>query len=289
MKDVMEWLVSLEILAINIYKTAMNLFKMDMFFCSFLHKMIEDITWRKQIWEELIGCSSLQQLDLGRLNSMKRVEVLLLKCRNKISDKTLCREDVLQCVMDVEFLGWRPLLENINRLFLEEGKDCARIVAKIQWNGKVIRRFVESLPDYHTHKDQLERLPDECLDRILVVDDEPMMLNLLRVMFGRKMFVETAMNGKIALNVIQRVYFDVVVCDIGMPEMNGIELCSLLMERWPGIEKRFLFFSGAITQQNLQFMKEKGIRYLSKPAEPMDIEKKVQDILNMQIAKELAI
>lgn len=63
--------------------------------------------------------------------------------------------------------------------------------------------------------------------RILVVDDEPFILNLnVRILNKLGYYnIQTACNGEVALSILQKVKatFDLILCDINMPIMNGIE------------------------------------------------------------------
>jgi CheY-like chemotaxis protein len=68
--------------------------------------------------------------------------------------------------------------------------------------------------------------------RILVVDDEPDTLNLLEALFTRWGFeVSTARNGAEALTCCEQARPDVVLTDLAMPEMDGVELCRRLKAR----------------------------------------------------------
>jgi len=68
---------------------------------------------------------------------------------------------------------------------------------------------------------------------ILVIDDEETILDLLRGILTREgSRVETARDGKAALEKIAgKEYFDVIICDVKMPSMNGSELYNLLREQ----------------------------------------------------------
>ena len=65
--------------------------------------------------------------------------------------------------------------------------------------------------------------------KILIVDDELDMLQLLKRSLGQdlKCRVVTASSGKNALELISHQAFDLVLADIKMPEMNGLELLEL--------------------------------------------------------------
>src|SRR5512145_1886024 len=60
--------------------------------------------------------------------------------------------------------------------------------------------------------------------RLLIVDDEPLILEVLSEHFKAHYDVETALNGADALGAIVRARPDVVMLDINMPRMNGVEV-----------------------------------------------------------------
>ena len=60
--------------------------------------------------------------------------------------------------------------------------------------------------------------------RLLIVDDEPLILEVLTEHFKSDYEVETALNGADALGAILRERPDVVMLDINMPRMNGVEV-----------------------------------------------------------------
>ncbi len=71
--------------------------------------------------------------------------------------------------------------------------------------------------------------------RILVVDDEPFVCDAVKMMLtfdGH--VVETASNGKDALEMFAKVKFDLVITDFAMPNMKGDELAATIKARAPG-------------------------------------------------------
>jgi two-component system response regulator MprA len=60
--------------------------------------------------------------------------------------------------------------------------------------------------------------------RILIVDDEPLITEVLSEHFKGEYDVETALNGTDALTAILRQRPDIVLLDINMPRMNGVEV-----------------------------------------------------------------
>jgi DNA-binding response OmpR family regulator len=68
-------------------------------------------------------------------------------------------------------------------------------------------------------------------ERILVVDDEPRILRLVRSNLEKQGYqVTTASDGELALNQAELNEFDVVILDIGLPRVDGYEVCRRLRE-----------------------------------------------------------
>ena len=67
--------------------------------------------------------------------------------------------------------------------------------------------------------------------RVLVVDDEPNILAAVRpLLAGHGYEAVTAMSGRAALDAVQREPPDVIVLDLGLPDMDGVEVCRLIRE-----------------------------------------------------------
>jgi CheY-like chemotaxis protein len=89
-----------------------------------------------------------------------------------------------------------------------------------------------------------EECPRSC--RVLVVDDDPAVLRSLQRAL-RKQDVMTACNGREALEILRDdPAFDVILCDLMMPEITGMEVYERLRELGGGLERRMVFLSGAI-------------------------------------------
>ncbi|UCE67175.1 MAG: response regulator [Candidatus Zixiibacteriota bacterium] len=103
--------------------------------------------------------------------------------------------------------------------------------------------------------------------RILIVDDEIEMVDMLFNLLKNEGYrVDTARNGKLALEKLQIRNYDVIICDVKMPVMNGIQFYEILKERKPGLAKKIVFISGDIINiDTIKFLKTCGCMYLGKP------------------------
>jgi len=74
---------------------------------------------------------------------------------------------------------------------------------------------------------------------ILIVDDHQMFIDGLRSLLRKQntfVVVAEALNGKEALVIIENNKIDIILCDISMPEMDGIELTKIVKEKFPEIK-----------------------------------------------------
>jgi len=105
--------------------------------------------------------------------------------------------------------------------------------------------------------------------RVLFVDDEPRILDGLKRML-RHMRDEWEMSfvesGEAALKVLESARFDVVVSDMRMPGMDGAELLTRVMERYPQIVR--IVLSGHADKEMILKTVRPAHQYLSKPCDP---------------------
>jgi CheY-like chemotaxis protein len=60
--------------------------------------------------------------------------------------------------------------------------------------------------------------------------------------------------------------FDVVLCDLQMPEMSGSELYETVRQRWPELAQRFIFITGgACSPEARRFLESPGVSCIHKP------------------------
>jgi len=102
--------------------------------------------------------------------------------------------------------------------------------------------------------------------RVLIVDDEPFIRETLAVLLSSHHDVTTADGGPSALVELGTGKIDVVLCDVMMPGMNGVELYRRTAAEHAGLERRFVFVTGgAFAPDLVAFLGEAGNPCLAKP------------------------
>jgi DNA-binding NtrC family response regulator len=128
---------------------------------------------------------------------------------------------------------------------------------------------------------------DEVREQIvLVVDDEHLVADTLGVIFERAGFCTlTAYDAAGALEIAAAIAPDILVSDVDMPGMNGVELAMTLLERLP--ECRVLLFSGHATFADLSVARAAGHDFplLPKPVHPAVMLENVSSCLGRKPAK----
>lgn len=118
---------------------------------------------------------------------------------------------------------------------------------------------------------------------ILIVDDEPSIREFLQIMLKReKMLVETAENGAKGWEKFQSHEFDLVISDIQMPEMTGIELLSKIKGQDPNALVLMITAFGS-TETAVEAMKLGAFDYLTKPFKIDDVKVRIQKALENRV------
>jgi putative two-component system response regulator len=112
-----------------------------------------------------------------------------------------------------------------------------------------------------------ERLGRDDRSTLLVVEDDPAMLVALRdILEGAGYTVLTAANGRVALNVLSDEHPALILSDISMPIMDGIELFEAVRKTPQGARIPFIFLTARGTREDIFAGKSLGADdYITKP------------------------
>jgi nitrogen-specific signal transduction histidine kinase/CheY-like chemotaxis protein len=103
--------------------------------------------------------------------------------------------------------------------------------------------------------------------RLLFIDDEPILLDALTRALEGHYAVERASGASAALDLLaDGNEYDLLVCDLMMPDVSGMDLFRAIQQRFPDSARRMVFMTGgAFTVPAQEFISEKGRRVLEKP------------------------
>ena len=121
---------------------------------------------------------------------------------------------------------------------------------------------------------------------ILLVDDEPHVLEVLRVTLEDLGFrLLEAQDGPGAITLARSESPDLVVLDVMLPSMSGLEVCRTLKESSDTVGTPVIMLTARSGEDDAQAGYEAGAdRYLTKPFSPLTLLTEVVKLLNMELA-----
>lgn len=110
------------------------------------------------------------------------------------------------------------------------------------------------------------------LNTVLYVDDEPVNLDLFTINFSRYFNVFTALSAKEGLNLIEEHKIDIIITDLKMPEINGLEFIELIKEQTP--DKTCILLTAFVDHEvMLKAINEEIVyRYILKPWDKTELK-----------------
>ena len=113
--------------------------------------------------------------------------------------------------------------------------------------------------------------------RVLVIDDDALVAKTLARILNEHN-VEVVTSGRAALERLSRdgTAIDLVLCDLMMPDMTGMDVYEAIEQRMPNLSERFVFISGGgVTERARQFIERHSDRVLAKPIESSQLYRMV--------------
>lgn len=134
-------------------------------------------------------------------------------------------------------------------------------------------------------------MSDVVTKTLLLVEDEPDLLEVLRLTFEREGFrLVLAHDGEEALDLAQRMAPDLVILDLMLPKLDGIEVCRRLREH-PSFKRTPILMLTAKSEES-DVVLGLGVGaddYLAKPARPRELVARVRSLLRRSGSKEPTI
>lgn len=110
---------------------------------------------------------------------------------------------------------------------------------------------------------------------ILIIDDDKLIINLLsQVLLYLSYTVQVETDSQKALSILTQQEFDLILCDVNMPNLNGLELFNQLKLKHPHYCDKMIFMTGDSTQKQ-----QLSQPCLIKPFTPEELEKTISQAL----------
>jgi PAS domain S-box-containing protein len=127
----------------------------------------------------------------------------------------------------------------------------------------------------------IEEAPRVAKARILVVDDEPVIRQFVSQVLGEQGHtVETVDNAASALKMVKSKRYRLILLDIKMPGMSGVELYKQFQKIAPSLTKRVVFITGDVMgKRTMAFLDKTKTPYMMKPFDARELKTQINRIL----------
>ena len=123
--------------------------------------------------------------------------------------------------------------------------------------------------------------------KVLVVDDEKSIRETLSSILSAEGFkVETARDGREALEILDRTKMTLLITDIKMPGYSGMDLYESVMQKHEYLKNRIIIVTGDVFSQDVKdFLAKCGCPHILKPFEPKKLTGLIQEVLSAEEAR----
>ncbi|MBE9529056.1 MAG: response regulator [Proteobacteria bacterium] len=284
MRELIEWLATLEKSASEVYALAAERFSDDISLARFLTQLSKDELSHHGAMR--LAMAYMKNVDdypaVIALDEESRwdVEVPFIELRTSL-EAGITKKELLESIIRIEFSELNELFIYVVNSVRERSNGLVNISVDIDSHKRKIERFVMTQPDYSYLAERMNALPATSDDRkrILIVDDTAINLTLLKALFSNQFTVDTAKNGAEAFKKVRAGYYSAIISDVNMPMMNGIEFYKKASKISPGISSRFIFYTSSLEVEHEMFFKENRLKYLTKPSPFSTVRETVSTVM----------
>jgi len=288
LKETISWLLTIERLAGTFYKEVQEGFKKDKKMSEFFRHLSAEEAWHFQVMQhasEYLEHNISPPFSISIDNdTKKKVEAPFVRNRELLTARSFSKESVIDCLATTEFGEWNDIFIYVVNA-LANRKEFMHVAPKMQRHLKEIENFIGSLPEGRKYLHVIKSLPHVWVERILIIDNDLIMAQFLRSLLYHVGKIETVMTGREGLQKMKEEYFDVIISEIKMPDMDGTEFYNQAFTYDRSIKKRIMFFGRSPKPAQIEFFHTNNLRYLIKPAPIKEIVENVFEIINKPIKR----
>ncbi len=282
MIDIINWLAGVEEGASNFYAEAATAFAEDKVFSAFLSLLSEEEAEHLELLKSSAGLMAKEEMPepcFSLDETIRRnVEAPFVRARQLLKEGELSKTAMVGIIAEAEFSEWNEIFLYVIDTLKGYGREFQRAVAEIDQHRMDIEKFIASFPWGDKLLEKIGRLRRVWDRRVLVVEDDPAIASLLKALVAADTEVVLAENGEEGLVRIREGHFDVVVSDVEMPKINGIDLYKQALAVDPDLKKRFVFFTGTRKPEHHNFFASSDVIMLPKPSPMGQLRKVINEV-----------
>ncbi len=116
---------------------------------------------------------------------------------------------------------------------------------------------------------------------VLAVDDTPENLDVVKGLLSPEFIVKAAINGMMALKIVEKQPPDLILLDIRMPKMDGFEVCRKLKANEASADIPVIFLTGeSDAESEADALAAGAAGFITKPIDPATLFASIEKCLN---------
>ena len=269
-EEVVTWLKSIESRVGDIYTKAAEHFTDDREFSYFLTTLAKDeslhSSFMSMVYEHLEENKKHIMMDIYLdENTRENVEGLLDKFESHLAGDNVTKKKTIEYMSRAESCELNPVFLYIAGTFGELNRETEYITSEIQSHLIRIQNYINTLGEEMKPSVNIETFISIWDSRFLIVDDNESLRKLICSLLASKGNAEMASDGRDAMEMVRKHFYNAIVSDIEMPGMDGLEFYQKAIEYDPRLKQNFLFYSANITPQREEYLNENHLPFLRKP------------------------
>ena len=268
--EIISWMIAVETKAAKLYADAAVTFADDDKFACFLSKLANEEQDHIKLLEESMAFLSHESIDKVTFHFDEdfRHKILapIVKAQHSLNRGELSQREMVDVIAEIEFSEWNEVFVyaiDATKVLVEEFQTAA---SEIDQHRIHIQEYISALPDGESLLQKVRRLKPVSNKRVLIVEDNMAVARMLEVLTMDDAEVILARDGEEGLSHIQEGSFDLIVADVIMPKMDGIEMYKKALSIDPTLEGHFIFFTGTEDPEELNFLQSSNVTVLPKPS-----------------------
>ena len=284
MSDIITWLIGVETTAANLYENAAIVFREDENFSQFLSVMAQEERDHEKVLQEASAAISGTEMKSASFHFddhfRNKIEAPFTRAWGLLKDKALTKNAMVNILAEAEFSEWNEVLIYTLDLLHVLDEEIQKFISEIEQHRKQAQEYLASLPDGDSILQRVRRLPPPGSKRVLIVESNHTVARMIEALAGDQVEVFIASNGQEGLSCIRQGHFDLIVSEIDLPIMGGVEMVKQALAKDPAIGSRFVFFTGTENEEYLEFVRSSKILLLPKPSPVRLICEMMNDVLD---------
>ncbi len=284
MEPVTQWISSVEIGTSKLYSDVADYFCEDKQFSEVVRNMAKEEEEHYALILraiDVIGDKSVGVM----IDSKSRIdyERPIREGEAGLKNSTLTKDGFIALMVEIEFSLYNEIFIYVMNLAKEaEGplsKEFDGINVMLRHHRYELESFLKSRDEYKKYLKIISRIPEPWHKRVLVVDDSEALAEFFKAVLESFADVDTARNGDEGLKKLSEHHYDLVVTDVEMPLVTGVEFFEEALRDDSSFKDRFIFCAGDDMSDNMTYLKANDLNYFVKPVNVGELKSLVEKLL----------